>query len=116
MRAARCIGLTSASLVTFAFTACSTLKVAADVDVDGKYPLSFSDVREIERLLPGLGVSRPISRIYMDGPDRASVSCDLRIPPGEFLPEETISFTVVRRQGRWIPVDKPSVGRIMFTG
>ena len=115
MRAARYLGIVSGSILAVTLSACGTLHVAADVQVDGNYPLSFSDVREIERLLPKLGVSRPISRIYMEGPDRANVSCDLRTPPGRDYAEESIGFTVVRRHGRWIPVDKPTVGTLMFT-
>ena len=116
MRAAPYLGLTGLTLITLAFAACGTLAVGSNVDVQGKYPLSYSDVREIEGLLPPLRVGRPISRIYMDGPDRARVWCDLRIPPGELLPNESIGFTVVRRHGRWIAVDKPSVGPLAFTG
>ncbi len=102
--------------IAFALTGCGTLTLQPDVPVSGNYPLSWSDVREIERLLPGLRIDRPISRIYMGGPNRASVDCDLRTPPGSDVPEESVGFTVVRRRGRWIPVDKPSVGRLTITG
>jgi hypothetical protein len=116
MRVARYLRVVSGSAIAFALSACGTLQVAADVQVDGDYPLSFSDVREIERLLPKLRIGRPISQIYMKGPDHATVSCYLRTPPGATYPEEAISFTVVRRHGRWIPIDKPSVDRLMVTG
>ena len=116
MRVARYLGIVSGSVIAFALGACGTLQVAEDVQGDGKHALSFSDVREIERLLPTLGIRRPISQIYMEGPDRAAVSCNLRTRPGALDPEEAIGFTVVRRHGRWIPVNKPSVGRLVITG
>jgi len=78
--------------------------------------LSINDVREIESLLSQLRVGHPISHIYMEGPDRAAVTCCLRTPPGRLCPEEAIFFTVVRRHGRWIPIDRPSVGRVIITG
>ena len=96
------------------FVGCSTLGPDPSIHVDGKFKLTWNDVREIERLLPVLGVSRPIDGISMEGPDRAEVRCLVR-PLSLENDNEAITFTVVRRNGRWVPVDKPSRGPFRVT-
>ena len=105
---------TSIALI-LALTGCSTL--APDVQITGaeKYPISRHDVREIERLVPMLGIRRPIDRIDMEGPDRATVWCLTRPVDFERTQDATVSFTVVRKNGRWIAVDKPVRGPLHFT-
>ncbi len=110
----RVVHLFSAVCLSAALFGCSTLGPDPSIHVDGDSKLSWNDVREIERLLPVLGVSRPIDGISMQGPDRAEVRCLVR--PLSFEHEnEAITFTVVRRNGRWVPLGKPSRGPFIFT-
>jgi hypothetical protein len=99
----------------FALVGCSTLAPDVWVTNGEKYPISWSDVREIERLLPALGIGRPINRIDMEGPDRATVSCLTRPLDIERADNEIVSFTVMRRNGRWVAIDKPVKGPLNFT-
>ena len=98
-----------------AFVGCSTLKPDVHVNDGDRYPLTWNDVREIERLLPLLGISRPIEQISMEGPDRATVRCLMRPLDIERNDNEAIEFTVVRRNSRWVAIGKPSKGRVIFT-
>jgi hypothetical protein len=100
--------------LSVALPGCSTLGPDPSIRVDGNYRLTWNDVREIERLLPVLRIGRPIDGIYMQGLDRAEVRCLVR-PLSIEHENEAITFTVVRRKGRWTPVDKPSRGPILFT-
>ena len=100
------------SLVGIVFTGCGTLLPDSSVSADPS--ISWSDLREIERLLPIVGVRHPISGIARWGPDKYSVTCH-----GHHLNEwtyEQFSFIVYHRHGRWI-ADKSSVkkdlGRIV---
>ena len=102
------------SCLAVAFVGCSTLGPDPSIRIEGKSSLSWSDVREIERLLPLLGISRPIDGIYMEAPNRASVRC-LLAPLSFDGDNEAITFTVERRNGRWVPVDRPSRGPYLFT-
>ena len=84
------------------------------VDSD-KYPLTWRDVREIERLLPALKIDHPIHRIVMEGSDRATVACLIRPLSFDRIDHEVVFFTVVRRNGHWIPIGKPSKAPFVFT-
>jgi hypothetical protein len=93
--------LLSSSIV---FTGCGTLLPESSVSADPS--ISENDVREIERLLPVVGVRHPITGITRQGPNTYSVTCD-----GRHFSEwthECFFFTVYRRHGRWI-ADKSSV-------
>ncbi len=86
--------------------ACGSLKLAPDVYVDGKYPFTESDEREIERLLPGTGIKGPISSISTYGPDEAGFTAGhVRYHGREGYRYE---FTAQRRFGRW-HIDRSSI-------
>ena len=94
------------SLLSFVFTACGTLR--PDKSVSSDPSISAGDLREIERLLPAVGVRRPISSVSRVGPGKYSVICR-----GRDLNESTFeyfSFTVYHRHGRWV-ADKSSISR-----
>jgi hypothetical protein len=110
----RAVHIFSSVCLSAALLGCSTLGPDPSIHVDGDSSLTWNDVREIERLLPVLGISRPIDGISMEGPDRAKVRCLVR-PLSLEHENEAITFTVVRRNGRWVPVDKPSRGLFLFT-
>ena len=97
------------AVVCAAMTSCGTLAPA--VTVTGGLSLSLSDFRAIERLLPTLGIRRPIYLIHMETPDRVKVSCALTSFASDAAAErferdrrvsfDAVSFTAVRRNGRW---------------
>lgn len=94
------------SLLIVACSGCGTLLPDSSISADPS--ISWSDLREIERLLPVVGVRYPISGITRVRADEYSVTCD-----GRHFSEwtyETFSFTVFRRDGRWF-VDKSSITR-----
>ena len=94
------------SLLIIVCSGCGTLRPDSSVSVDPS--ISWSDLREIERLLPVVGVRHPISGITRLGPDKYSVSCD-----GRRFTEwtyEVIWFTVFRKDGRWF-ADKSSISK-----
>lgn len=91
----------AASLVS---VSCSTLK--PDVAVSGKYPVSWSEVREIERLLPAAHIQEPIHEIQRFTPDEVRVFCAPNTPrPGR----RGYYFVAHRRNGSWI-LDRSSIG------
>ena len=104
MRAALQRSLLS-SVAALAVVGCAALK--PEVLVQGEYRLSWSDLRDIERLLPDLGIARPIDHIYMEGSDRASVACEVRPIDRKRTDNEVVVFTAVRRNGRWMAIDQP---------
>jgi hypothetical protein len=104
MHRAFCTSLFSGSLMA-ALVSCGTLK--PDVNVYGDHPVSWSDVREIERLLPAANIRHSIYDIHMESADRATVSCG-PINPREHNPGQMIDFTIFRRHGRWY-IDKSSI-------
>jgi hypothetical protein len=98
------------SLLSIVCAACGTLLPDSSVSADPS--ISWSDLREIERLLPMVGVRHPISGITRMRPDKYSVTCD-----GRHLSEwtyERFSFTVFRRDGRWF-ADKSPINREVCT-
>ena len=68
------------------------------------YPLSGSDLREIQRLAWLAGIKQPLAHIQTYRADEASVIC------GEINARDThlVYFTARRRQGRW-SIDKSSI-------
>ena len=87
------------------------------IEVSGSYPLHESDVREIARLLPALGVEHGITSIYMEGPDRAKVYCETRHAMDLETRDggEGLEFTVVRKNGRWGAIGRPEkTGRVIL--
>lgn len=94
------------SLLSIVFTGCGTLLPDSSVSADPS--ISWSDLREIERLLPVVGVRHPITGITRSGPDKYLVECR-----GRQFTEwtyEVIWFNVFRRDGRWF-ADKSSIKR-----
>ena len=84
----------------------------SSISVTGGYPLSWSDVREIERQVSTLKIGRPIYAIRMQTADRAEVSCAVSPFPASgdaaqtFRREGSITFpatvfTAARRHGHW---------------
>jgi hypothetical protein len=101
--------------LAIAFVGCSTLAPESSIHINGDPIVSWNDVREIERLLPSLGIKYPITEITPKGPDRAEIVCTIR-PSYEGNPtEEVESFTVVRRGGHWIAVGRPRKLRLVVT-
>ena len=95
----------SAAGATFTvfLTSCSTLQ--PDVQTSGNYPVSWSDVREIERLLPIARTQHPIREIQRFTPDEVTVLVAPLSPrPGR----HGYSFIALRRHGRWF-LDKASI-------
>ena len=89
---------------TLAFVSCGTLQ--PDVHVSGNYPVSWSDVREIERLLPLAHIHEPIDEIQRFTPDEVRVFCAPAAPrPGR----QGNYFVAHRRHGQWI-LDRSSIG------
>lgn len=96
--------------ITLAVTVvgCSTMFPGPPVHFDGYGTLSAQDLREIGHLLPRLGIHVPITSITVHDSDHAVVYCKR-----EFESEE-VEFTVVRRAGHWVVVDRPhKVNRII---
>jgi hypothetical protein len=94
------------SLLSIVCTGCGTVRPNSTVSADAS--ISASDLREIERLLPVVGVRRPISDVSRVGPDKYSVICrgrDLNESAFEYF-----SFTVYHKRGRWV-ADKSSISR-----
>ena len=94
------------SLFSIVFSGCATLLPESSISADPS--ITENDVREIERLLPIVGVRHPISGISREGPDKYSVACD-----GRHLSEwtyECFFFTVYHRHGRWV-ADRSSVSK-----
>src|SRR5437016_737697 len=97
-------------LVSIVFTSCGTLLPDSGISVDPS--ISRSEVEEIERLLPVVGVRYPISGVSRWGPDKYYVECH-----GRQLSEwqyEIISFTVFHKNGRWF-ADRSSIRRKVGT-
>ena len=101
--------------IAWALVGCTTLAPDVHVVDRDKYPLTWREVREIERLLPALGIRRPIHSITMEGPNRASVDCLTRPLTLDRNNNEAVYFKVVRRNGRWVPVGKPEKAPFVFT-
>ena len=88
----------------------STLAPDSSIDIVGYSTLTWSDIREIERLSRSLNVKQRITLITPNGPDRAEIYCETRPPSisgwGTSSPKEElgdgIEFTVVRRAGHWV--------------
>ena len=86
-----------------ACASCSTLQ--PDVHTSGAVPVSWSDVREIERLLPVAHIQEPIDEIQRPTPDEIRVFCAPRRPqPGR----HGWVFRAHRRNGQWV-LDRSSV-------
>ena len=101
-----CIYFIGVTAITVCLAACGSLKLAPDVYVDGKYPFSEGDEREIERLLPGTGIKGPLTSISPYGPDEAGfTSGHVRHHGREGYRYE---FTAHRKSGRW-HIDKSSI-------
>jgi hypothetical protein len=68
------------------------------------YPLSGSDLREIQRIARLAGIEKPLGRIHTYHADEASVVC------GDIHARDThlVSFTARRRHGHWF-IDKSSI-------
>jgi hypothetical protein len=85
--------------------------------MNGSFGLSWSDLREIDRLLPALGITVPVTEITTESPDRAVVYCETRaaMDPTTGDAGSGIEFTVVRRAGHWVAIDRPhKAGRVIF--
>ncbi len=94
----------SAVALPLAFFSCSTLQ--PDVYTSGKYPVSWADVREIERLVPLAHIHEPIDEIQRFTPDEVRVYCAPSTPhPGR----HGHVFLARRRYGRWV-LDPSSLG------
>ena len=94
-----------ASIVAFASLGCSMLQ--PEVPVHGEYRLNWSDLREIERLLPVLGIHGPVDHVYMETADRASVAVQFRPIDSSRSDNEVLVFTAIRRAGHWVAIDRP---------
>jgi hypothetical protein len=110
--------IVSCCLLIFTVVGCSTLGPDPSIHVNGKPSPTWNDVREIERLLPALGIGHAITEITMDGPDRADIYCETRHPSFGGASTEGgngIEFTVVRRGGHWVPKGRPwKSGRVIL--
>jgi hypothetical protein len=106
-----------ASLLTIALDGCSMIAPGPPIHINGTSSLSWSDLREIERLLPALGVRVAITEITTHGPDRADVYCEA-CPAMDLTTGDGgsgVEFTVVRRAGHWIAVSRPTKsGRVIL--
>src|ERR1700730_19392885 len=80
---------------------CSTMFPGPPVHVDGYANPSANDLREIGRLLPGLGIRVPITSSTMSDSDHATVYCK-----SEYRSDQ-VEFTVVRRAGHWVATTRP---------
>ena len=102
--------------------ACSTLATDPATIVSGELPLSWSDVRDVERQLPALGIRLPIYAISIEAVDRAEISCALpmsaeereRFARREIVTLPAVVFTVRRRNGHWF-ADRSSVRKTTHT-
>jgi len=95
-------------LLAIAFAGCSILAPESSIHINGDPIVSWNDVREIERLLPSLGIKYPITEITPEGPDCAKIICTIRPPSGDpYTPSDEIEFTVVRKDGHWIVSGRP---------
>jgi hypothetical protein len=106
-------------LIGLALAGCSMLAPDPSISVTGDHPMSWDDVREIERLLPALGIHRPIYAIRMQGADRAEVSCAVSPSLSSGAAADTFRregivtfpadvFTAFRRNSHWY-ADRSSV-------
>ena len=109
----------TAHLVGLALAGCSMLAPDPSISVSGDHPMNWSDVREIERQLPALGIHRPIYAVRMQGADRAEISCAMLPFPSYGEAAETLRregivtfpadvFTAIRRNSHWY-ADRSSV-------
>ena len=106
----RVCGMLLSTVLGIASSGCGTLMPDSSISVDPS--ISRSDVSEIERLLPVVGVRHPISGITQVGPEEYGVECH-----GRQLSEwqyEIISFTVLHKNGRWF-ADRSSIHRSVGT-
>jgi len=94
------------TLLAIGLSGCGTLLPDSSISVNGS--VSWSDVRDIERLLPIVGIDRPISSI--SHPDAETYFVDCRGRDFNEFQYETISFTAYHRNGCW-SADKSSVHR-----
>jgi hypothetical protein len=95
-------------LLAIAFVGCSTLAPESSIHINSDPIVSWNDVREIERLLPSLGIKYPITEITPKGPDRFIIICTIRPPYGDpYTPSDEIEFTVVRKDGHWVVAGRP---------
>jgi len=102
----RAISSTLLAIVSVAQVGCGTLLPESSVSADPS--VSWSDVREIERLLPVVGIRHPIAGISRIDAERYSVMCN-----GSHFNDieyEQIYFTAYHRNGRWF-ADKSSIRR-----
>src|SRR5438874_1053122 len=110
--------IVSCCLLSFVVVGCSTLGPDPSIHINGDPTPSWSDVREIERLLPALHIGHGITEITMHGPDRADIYCETRhaIFDGTSTDGgDGIEFTVLRRDGHWIPTGRPrKSGRVII--
>src|SRR5947209_5562293 len=102
--------ISACCLVSVLFVGCSTFGPEPSIPINGEPSLSWSEVHEIQGLLPSLGIKHGITEITMHGPDRANVYCQTRPPP--YPPISTdggdgIEFTIVRRNSHWVAVGPP---------
>src|SRR6185369_10030558 len=105
------------SLLTIALGGCWTLAPESSIHINGDPIVTWNDVREIERLLPSLGIKHPITEITPQGPGRAIIVCEIRPPSAEpYAPSEEIEFTVVRKDGHWVVSGRPhKISRVILS-
>ncbi len=106
-------------LVGVVFLGCSTFGPESSIPINGERSLSWSEVHEIQGLLPSLGIKHGITEITLRGADRAVVYCQTRPPPYPISTDggDGIEFTVVCRQGHWIAVGPPRKSeRVVVSG
>lgn len=98
------LGLIGAAMVGLA--ACTSFTVLPgqiQIYADN-YPLSGSDLREIQRLTWSAGITKPLAHLQTHRADEVSVIC------GELNARDThlVYFTARRRHGHWF-IDKSSI-------
>lgn len=102
MRGAFLLGLVGCMM--FGMTACTSM-LPTDIQIYANhFPLSPTDVREIQRLALLADIKKPVAHIQTQGGDEVSVICgglNLRST-------DLVYFTARRRQGRWF-IDKSSI-------
>jgi hypothetical protein len=86
-----------------ACTSFTVLPGQIEIYADG-YPLSGSDLREIQRMTWLAGITKPLAHIQTYRADEASVIC------GEYSARDThlVYFTARRRHGHWF-IDKSTL-------
>lgn len=111
-------GILTCCLLSTAFVGCSTLGPDPSIHINGDSSLTWSDVREMERVLASLGIRYAITEITMGDHDRAEVYCETRhavFNPPSRDGGDGIEVTLVRRGGHWVAVGPPrKSGRVIL--